>query len=132
MNALLATAPAGHSCEKWHELFFYPFSCPIACSVNRPVQFPLPRHQSPTTFQRRREIRMRRITVVLVLMLMFGVGVLAGSMNDAKAARPICWLTACTKGILWSCCSDEYGITTCVEFRCLPEDFAGINLPTGY
>jgi len=77
---------------------------------------------------------MRRITVALVLTFIFTAGVLAGFMDrDARAStRPTCWLTACTKGILWSCCRDEYGITTCVKFRCLPDDFAGINLPTGY
>lgn len=66
---------------------------------------------------------MRRITVALVLVFVFGAGVLAGFTDSKASNRPICWLTACTKGKLLSCCRDEYGLVTCVAFTCLPNDF---------
>lgn len=67
---------------------------------------------------------MRRITVAFVLTFVFTAGVLIGFTDrEAAAAKPksgriTCWITACQNNRMWSCCRDEYGITTCVRFIC--------------
>lgn len=47
---------------------------------------------------------MRRISIALVLTLMFGAGVLAGFSNREANAGTRCWTTECSGGEALYCC----------------------------